>query len=45
MEVIATVLRAERRKIFDLEIARLFKIVVIGDKVGALLRLGSRRDK
>jgi hypothetical protein len=37
MEIIAIALRSQRRIIFDLEIAWLFKVMIVGDKVRALL--------
>jgi hypothetical protein len=45
MEVIAAVLRSESRKILNFEIAGLFQIVIVGDKVGILLAPGARREQ
>ena len=39
VKVIAAALRAEGGEVFDLEAPRLFQIVVVGDDVGALLRV------
>ena len=37
-EVSSTALGAERGKIFHLEVARFFEVVIVGDEIGALLR-------
>src|SRR5712672_3970043 len=45
MEIIAAMLGPERRKVFDLKIAGFFKIVVVGDKIGAFLAPCGGRGK
>src|SRR6267378_6396109 len=37
MEIITAMLGPERRKVFDLKIAGLFQIVIVGNKIGAFL--------
>src|SRR5882762_271487 len=45
MKVIAAMLGPERRKVFDLKIAGFFKIVVVGNKIGAFLAPCRERGK
>ena len=39
VEIIAAALRAEGGEVFDLEAAGFFEVVIVGDDVGALLRV------
>src|SRR4029077_4579552 len=43
VEVVAGALRAEGGKIFDFQIAGLFKVVIIGNDIGALLSASGQR--
>src|SRR5258705_4582999 len=45
MEIITAMLGPERRKVFDLKIAGFFKIVVVGNKIGAFLAPCRERGK
>ncbi len=45
VKVIPAMLGAESRKVFDLQIARFFEVMVVGDKVGAFLAPGARGKK
>jgi hypothetical protein len=44
VEVVAAALGTEGGEVFDLEVAGLFKIVVVSDKVGALLGVSGGRE-
>src|SRR5882762_6079171 len=45
MKVIAAMLGPESRKVFDLKIAGLFQIVIVGNKIGAFLTPSGERGK
>src|SRR5882724_897166 len=45
MEIIAAMLGPESRKVFDLKVAGLFQIVIVGNKIGAFLAPCRERGK